>query len=153
MSRLLNMVTRGVLRSSAATGGFFRSLTVSAAADTPDDVDHFEVHGLASRPSAGAQALLFAAGGNAEHLVALIAGSSGLSLAEGETAVYNEHGWSMQLKEDSIDFVFDGEVKMRIEENTITLGVPGSPTLLAVGRNTDPAEPTIAATSIKVFAE
>jgi len=118
------MVTRGVLRSATETGGRFRSLVVSLFADSPDDVDEFQPWGLATSPPVGSDALVLASSGNAEHLVALIAGASGLGLAAGESALYNAHGWSVQLKEDSIDFVLNGIVRARIDATTIYLGEP-----------------------------
>lgn len=145
MSRLLNMITRGIVRSSHSTTGFFRRLVLSLAADTPDDVDHFQVHGLDARPAANAHTLTFAVSGNAEHLVALVAGSSGLSLAEGETAIYNDHGWSIQLQEEGVKVVLNGVTRLLITEENIYLGNPNDLGLATIARQGDPV--TITATA------
>lgn len=134
MSRILNMIVRGVVRASRATNGFFRELTMTLPADDPSDVQHFQVHGLESRPSAGSEAIVFAMSGNADHLVALIAGSSSLDLAVGETALKNEHGWSIQMKQDRVDVVREGVSRMKVTETEIVLGGnPAAPLVARVG--------------------
>lgn len=138
VSRILNMIGRGVLRSSRATGGFYRELAMQLQADDPEDVQHFQIHGLESRPQEGAQGIVLAMSGNADHLVALIAGASTLNLAAGESALKNDHGWSIQMKETSIDFVKDGIVKLRVTNTNIYLGDPNSPALLPIARLGDP---------------
>ena len=130
MSRILNMITRGILRAtSAVTGGKFRSATVSMSADSPDFVDHFQLHGLESRPRAGADALVFAASGNAEHLVALIAGTSELTLTAEEAAVYNDFGWSAELRETKFEVIRQGASRLKVQQSSIDIGT--SPTKAA----------------------
>lgn len=136
MSRIMNMVTRGKLRSTRAmAGGRFRLATVSMVADSPDFVDHFQVHGLESRPPADADVLVLAASGNAEHLVSLIAGTSQLTLTDGETALYNDFGWSAQLKETQFEIVKSGTSRAKVTQTAIDLGT--SPSLYAA-RVSDP---------------
>lgn len=123
----MNMVTRGKLRSTRSmAGGRFRLATVSMVADSPDFVDHFQVHGLESRPRANADVLVFAASGNAEHLVSLIAGTSQLVLADGEAALYNDFGWSAQLKETQFEIVKSGTSRVKVTQTAIDLGTSPS---------------------------
>lgn len=119
MSRLLNMVTRGVLRSSRATTGFFRQITTSLAADTPDDVDHFQVHGLSSRPAADAPVLALACSGNPEHLVGLVAGKG--PDVDG-TVLYDDRGWSVQALESEFNVTKDGTKHLKVTSTEVVLG-------------------------------
>lgn len=121
-SRIMNMVVRGVVRSWTRMERGFNQLMVSLLADDPPQVHHLMPYGFASTPPEGADALVFQPSGNADHLVAIVAGR-GPDLDAGETAVWNAFGWAVKLLESEIRVDKDGgEPRIKITSSLIHLG-------------------------------
>ena len=128
----MNMLTRGVLRAVTQTTRGFRTLSAELLDDEPDTIQHFEVHGLHSTPQNGAPVLAMQMSGNADHLVALVAGDyRGPAISAGESVVYNDHDWSLRMLETGVS-VSDGAVAQLV---VTSLGSAGA--LLRVARDTD----------------
>lgn len=120
--RILNMIVRGVVRAWQATERGFNTLTVSLMADEPPDVHHFQPYGLASVPPSGADAMVFQPSGNADHLIAIVAGR-GPDLASKETAVWNGFGWAVKLLEEDVRIdKDDGTPILQLTETRVDIG-------------------------------
>jgi phage gp45-like len=128
----MNMLTRGVLRAVTQTTRGFRTLSAELLDDEPDTIQHFEVHGLHSTPQNGAPVLAMQMSGNADHLVALVAGDyRGPAISAGESVVYNDHDWSLRMLETGVS-VSDGATARLV---VTTVAAPGG--MLGVARALD----------------
>lgn len=136
IDRVMNMITRGVVRTFAATTRGFNTVMVSLLADDPPEAHHFTIHGFASVPQAGADALVFQPSGNADHLVALVAGR-GPTLNAGESAMYNDHDWVLRLREQGLYLSHGSLQRLFISETQTTIG-PDGVGPIAVARDDDP---------------
>ena len=89
-SRLLGVVSRGVLLAyRAASGTLPRVQYRSAGLDSDDDVELLEPAGFASAPSAGANVLALNVGSDEDHPVAMVQNATNRpALAAGETAIH-----------------------------------------------------------------
>jgi phage baseplate assembly protein V len=73
------------------------------AGETLDGIERFQNFGHTSRPLAGAEAVVLAAGGQRAHTIAVVVDDRRYrptDLAEGESQVYNAFGEYVYLKED-----------------------------------------------------
>lgn len=132
----MNMLTRGVLRAVTQTTRGFRTLSAELLDDEPDTIQHFEVHGLHSVPQDGAPVLAMQMSGNADHLVALVAGDyRGPTVAAGESVLYNDHDWSLRMLATGMS-VSEGSTPM-FSVGASAIG------LLPVARDTDPVLITV----------
>lgn len=89
-ARVRGMIVSGVVKVLTDGAGFQRVQVDGRADELIDDAEALSPHGFTSRPSAGAEALVFAVEGNAANRVALVFSRSTRlkTLAEGEAALH-----------------------------------------------------------------
>ena len=73
-------------------------------------IEHFQPFGLSGRPPSGSIGIMLSVGGNRSHGVAICIDGNDVTvenLMDGETAVYNNHGKKIVLKQDRIEVTGD----------------------------------------------
>lgn len=116
------MIMRGITKAWQTTTRGFRLLRVELVADEPTTVHHFTIHGFSSYPAPNNPTLVFQPSGNADHLVALVGGYDPSGGAEGESVMWNEHGWAIWLKTERFYVKGPFGQRVNISNTTITLG-------------------------------
>lgn len=100
--KIRNMNQRGLVRR-ASYSNKTRYLQLQVEGGTAlSDIEHLEPFGFTSHPLPGAEAIALAFNGNSSHTVALLVGDRRyrLEIAQGECAIYNQHGDKVQIKSD-----------------------------------------------------
>lgn len=127
-----------------------QALQVEGLADeTLADLPYLQLYGFAHRPFPGAQGVLAAAGGAREQGIIIAVGDRRYrlkGLADGEVALYDDQGQSIQLKRDGIEISTElkvtltagGDVnltapKVTIDSPDVHLGGTGGQPVARVG--------------------
>ena len=98
------------------------------------DVEHLEPFGFTSAPPKGSEAIVLSLGGNTSHSLVLLCGHRRykMQIAEGEAALYNQHGDFVHIK-DNREIEVESAVKVSLNapktECTGDLNVLGKTTL------------------------
>ena len=110
--RIGNLLSRGVVTLSNATGKL-QTLQISLLADEDkDSVEHFEPFGFTANPLSGAEVLAGFVDGDRSHGVVIVACDRRyrvVNLAPGESALFNAFGMSVQLTESGIKVFAGGQ--------------------------------------------
>jgi phage baseplate assembly protein V len=129
MSRLMNMLTRGVVALAKSTGKL-QTLQMRLTHDEiKDGMEHLEPYGFTSCPHEGAEGLAAFMGGDRSHGVVVVVSDRRFrlqALESGEVAIYTDEGDKIHFKRGRIVDIETGTLNIRasvavhIESPTIT---------------------------------
>ena len=120
--RVNNMVARGVVLASKASGKLQTLQIGLLASEAKDDVEHFEPYGFTSRPKPGAEHVTVFLDGDRSHGITLVVADRRYrltGLAEGEAALHDDQGQKVHITRDGI--VIKTAKKIRIDGANIEL--------------------------------
>lgn len=109
--RVFGMIARGVVKSIDDSGKLQKLQLQILADEVVDRVNRIQEYGFASRPKAGAQAVVLFLGGNRDHGVVVGVEDGEIrpkDLAEGEASVYSFGKYQVRVKNDRIQVGKDG---------------------------------------------
>lgn len=159
LNALKLMVARAVVRLVDDAAGL-QSQQLSVLADElAEDAEVFAAYGLTSHPRPGAEAVLVYPGGQRGHALVIAVGDRRYrltGLAEGEVALHDDQGQSVQLRRAGIRLVSPFKVEIETPQavvlaEAVHLGGTGGK---AVARHDDPVVAgKVQATSTRVFAQ
>lgn len=114
-TRIQNVITRAVV-SRVDDALTMQSLQVELLKDEPgEDAERFQNYGLTSKPTAGAEAVVLFPNGDRSHPLVIAVDDRRYrltALADGEVALYSEHGQTVHLKADGSVEVTGTEVRL-----------------------------------------
>ena len=102
-NRVYTMISRGVIESIKDDLGMQTVKVNILAGENRDDVEHFQPFGFSSNPPPGSECLVFAMGGDREHLIILAVNDRETrpkNLEKGESVFYNAFGDKLVLNKD-----------------------------------------------------
>lgn len=118
-TKIANVVARAVIERVNDAGGL-QSLQVGVLEDEPvEDAENFQAYGLTSKPTAGAEAVLLFPNGDRSHPLVIAVDDRRYrltGLADGEVALYSEHGQTVHLKADGSVEVTGTEVRLAADD-------------------------------------
>ncbi|MCF7532042.1 phage baseplate assembly protein V [Pseudomonas petrae] len=105
MSRLMNMLTRGVVALAKSTGKLQTLQMRLTHGEVKDGMEHLEPYGFTSCPHEGAEGLAAFMGGDRSHGVVIVVADRRYrlqALAAGEVAIYTDEGDKIHFKRGRI---------------------------------------------------
>ncbi len=110
----MQVASRAVIKSTETSGAIQKAQISVLADETLDGVDQVQEYGFASRPKAGAQAVLLSIAGSRDHpvIIATDDGRYRVKLENGEACLYDDQGQFVKIARAKIDIVtpFDVEI-------------------------------------------
>lgn len=119
-----NMLARGTVTLSDATGKMQRLQLALLADESKDNVEHFEPFGLAANPVPGAEVLAAFIEGDRSHGIAVAVTDRRYrvqNLASGEVAIYNSTGMVVKLGASGISINGGGQPISIVNAATVTV--------------------------------
>ncbi|MCP2041788.1 phage baseplate assembly protein V [Neisseria sp. HSC-16F19] len=117
---------RGKISRTQSGGGVQRIQLEGLAGETVQDLEHAEQFGFTAHPPAGSDCVVVPLGGKTSHgiIVTTTNGAYRITgLAEGETAVYNQDGAKIVLKQGKIIEIDCSQLVIRAEQG-ISMSAP-----------------------------